>query len=235
MTDWTLVGGDPAPGDPVVVRQMAVAFDNTSIRAHDASGAITRLVGQVHAGQIWTGRAALAWVDQAQSLPPDLGKLAASYGEAAAALRTYAGALEGYQSAGRRIAEEAIAAHAELGRAQADVARAQSAASAAARAAAAAHGTRNRVLGEQRALPADADPSMHSSVAARVAQAHNAAQQADSAAAGASSALQTARRAESQADQRLSTARARADAVRYSAQDSGRQVEAALQIGRAHV
>lgn len=117
MTDWGLVGSDPAPGDVGAIRLAAQSFGTISSNAQTASGQVSQLVGQVHSGGYWTGKAATAWADTARNLPPDLDKLAVSYGEAASALNTYAETLAVHQARAQQILTDAALANVELTRA----------------------------------------------------------------------------------------------------------------------
>lgn len=234
MTDWTLVGGDPAPGDVGLVGEAAGAFDRMALRAGEASEALTRLVGQIDSGEIWAGRAADTWVEQARQAPPDLDKVRTSFGEAANAIRTYAVELDGAQVAARRAADDAISADAALRQARADVARTQAAAGAAEQAAGGARSARDRAASDARSLPPDADPGTRAAADGRARSAESAVWSAEAGAAGAARELDAARAAERSAQERLDDARRRAELVRESAEESARRLESLLNEASHH-
>jgi uncharacterized protein YukE len=123
MTDWGLLGGNPAPGDPNGVRTVARDFGSVADDAEECHRQLTRIRDDWR-GAIWKGRAADAFRGSIDDLPEDLAKLFASYGIASDALKTYAGNLESAQDQARTALGRAEGAAAEKGRAEADERRA---------------------------------------------------------------------------------------------------------------
>lgn len=121
LTDWRIVGGDPAPGDAEAVGVAAAVFEGVAVRSAEASRALSGLVAEVDSGTMWIGSAAIAWADQAREIPKDLESLHRSYSEAGTALRAYAATLTIYQGFARRTLAEAVAADEAHGRAAAEV------------------------------------------------------------------------------------------------------------------
>ncbi len=120
--DWYLLNldGDPAPGDPLAIRDLARRFLTL---AHDADHAATSVRGTSGGDAVttWIGRSGDAFREEIGALPGDLGKVAASYGRAGRALTGYASVLIEAQAqseralvAGRRAAHQLTGARAEL-------------------------------------------------------------------------------------------------------------------------
>ena len=89
MSDWALVGGQPARGDSEGVHRLAASVDSTADAAFDAKVSLGR-VGAGMSSSLWEGAAATKFVSAFSPLGQDLGRMAESYGRAATALRTYA-------------------------------------------------------------------------------------------------------------------------------------------------
>ncbi|MGF7233338.1 MAG: putative T7SS-secreted protein, partial [Frankia sp.] len=120
--DWYLLDldGDPAPGDPFAIRDLARRF---LALAQDADRASTGVRGSAHGDAVtsWVGRSGDAFREEIGALPGQLDKVAASYGRAGHALTTYASALieaqaqsERALTAGRLAAHRLAGARAEL-------------------------------------------------------------------------------------------------------------------------
>lgn len=126
LTDWHLVGGDPAPGNAEAIGDAAAVFEGVAVRSAEASRALSSLVAEVDSGSMWLGTAAVAWADQARGIPKDLESLHRSYSEAGAALRAFGATLEIYQGFARRTLAEAVEADEAHRRAAAEVAACES-------------------------------------------------------------------------------------------------------------
>lgn len=97
MSDWDLIGGDPAPGDPGLIRLLAGDLATTATGAQDARVALSSIGGEVVASG-WKGEAAEKFEQAFTPIAPDLGAMAESYDRAADALRTYATELNEIQA-----------------------------------------------------------------------------------------------------------------------------------------
>lgn len=97
MTDWDILDGNPAPGDPTEVRRMARLLHSGSELACDA---LTTLddVGLCVGESGWEGVSADRFLSAFATLGPDLRKLVDSFDGVGGALDTYAHTLEDLQS-----------------------------------------------------------------------------------------------------------------------------------------
>jgi uncharacterized protein YukE len=89
MSDWGLVGGEPAAGDPNGIRTLCGVVDRAGDAAHDAQMGLQNVGGSI-AGSIWEGDAADKFAIAFDGLAPDLGLMASSYYRLSEALREYA-------------------------------------------------------------------------------------------------------------------------------------------------
>jgi uncharacterized protein YukE len=116
---WSLVGGNPTPGDPDAVTRIASDFEDVSSDAAECQRQLTRIRDDWESA-IWRGDAADAFRRNIDELPNDLGKLTASYRLAGGALRRYAGDLRSAQEQARTALRKAEAADADRSRASSD-------------------------------------------------------------------------------------------------------------------
>jgi WXG100 family type VII secretion target len=108
---WTDVGGDPAPGDPDEIRNVANRFDNVSDTSDGVAKRLRAIAEQLTAA-VWEGEAADSFARTVHEVLPDLDKMTCSYENASYALRSYADSVADAQDIARRAkadAENAIA------------------------------------------------------------------------------------------------------------------------------
>ncbi len=98
--DWSLVGGNPAPGNPTLIRDLAGMIATAASDAYEAQASLDGIAADLGATG-WEGEAARAFDGAFSPLPGDLGLMAASYDGAARALSVYADRLEAIQAAAR--------------------------------------------------------------------------------------------------------------------------------------
>ena len=99
--DWSLVRGNPAPGNPTLIRDLAGMIATAASDAYDAQASLDGIAADLGATG-WEGDAARAFDEAFSPLPGDLGLMAASYDGAARALSVYADRLEAIQAAARQ-------------------------------------------------------------------------------------------------------------------------------------
>jgi len=105
--DWSLVGGDPAPGSVPEVNAVAGTF----VTLRDTVGSVsTELARARGASAGWKGRAAEEFRSSIDELPGDLRQVGGSFGSAVTALRRYANELAAAQQAAARTVHVAAAA-----------------------------------------------------------------------------------------------------------------------------
>ena len=93
--DWSpLRDGDPVPGDPATIRELANHLLGVAESIRGENGRMASL----DAGEIWDSDAAVTFVELQEKLPPDLDKAATRYEGVANALFTWETALGGAQS-----------------------------------------------------------------------------------------------------------------------------------------
>lgn len=126
MTDWTPVGGDPAPGDPEAIRAVARLWGGTGTLTTDQA---SQLHGRASSlPTVWRdGDDATAYEALLQGPVPMLDALAAAHAASAAALLTYAQQLERAQQQALTVLATATAAVAALAVTRARVATHQAA------------------------------------------------------------------------------------------------------------
>jgi hypothetical protein len=93
VSDWDLIGGDPAPGDPFAVRVIARGLDKSAREAYEASRALGTIGGDL-VGCRWDGNAANQFREDLDPVPADLARMAGSYDRVARALHTHAHELD---------------------------------------------------------------------------------------------------------------------------------------------
>jgi hypothetical protein len=100
MPSWT--PQQPGLGDPEGLRLLALEFESTAEVAELAEARMRRVCAATDGDQ-WKGKAATAFRDRIGPLPGHLGKLAASYLDAASGVRAYAEAVEFIDSRARSV------------------------------------------------------------------------------------------------------------------------------------
>ncbi|MGF7237542.1 MAG: WXG100 family type VII secretion target [Frankia sp.] len=118
--------GDPTPGDPFGIRELARRFLSLAADATDASGRVRAAAGSDAVGS-WVGDAGDAYREQIGALPGDLDKLSTSYGIAGRALTSYAASLDGAQDQADRALSSGREARGRLTSAQTALSTARSA------------------------------------------------------------------------------------------------------------
>ncbi|MGZ4531126.1 MAG: hypothetical protein ACXVXP_02110 [Mycobacteriaceae bacterium] len=127
MSDWDVIGGDPAPGSPDTVAAAAAVLSRVSSMASEARQALLGADGELDVSR-WRGTAADAFRQDVSTLPRDLGDVAISYEEASAALLAYERALQSAQLAAASIRAAATQAASDATHARAQQGRAEQAA-----------------------------------------------------------------------------------------------------------
>lgn len=117
MTDWSLVGGHPAPGSPEGVETVGAAFTRLAGLVDDVRQDLKQTGARSGVGG-WQGEAGDAFRKQISALPGELMSISVSYRQGAAAMRTYAVALRRQQVAASRAVGQAEEAAAEVARAE---------------------------------------------------------------------------------------------------------------------
>lgn len=128
--DWSVFGGNPAPGDPDAVRAIATQLRNLA----DGVDTQTRLLRSVggDSESIWVGPAANAFKPHVDKLPGQMDKLTQSYRDAGDALDGYWPDLRAAQQMAVQALFKAQSALQQIETAKAQVAAASNAASSAA-------------------------------------------------------------------------------------------------------
>jgi|GEM_PF-5126969 len=111
--DWSLLGGNPSPGDAGLIRKLATDFIDVAKGALDVSTGLGGPKGDL--ASVWSGGTAVNIVDEnIDAASDDLKKAFDSFSEAGTALRSHADALEALQSRALRLLEEAHAAQGQI-------------------------------------------------------------------------------------------------------------------------
>lgn len=97
MTDWSIFGGDPAPGSPEVFEGAAQAF-GPIVDAGQSSLDSLRAITQQAGSTAWLGNAAETFAKSVQMLPTDIGDLVEAHQTAVAALSDYSDTLRSLQA-----------------------------------------------------------------------------------------------------------------------------------------
>jgi hypothetical protein len=134
--DWWVLDlvGDPTPGDPFAVRDLARRFLGLAADADHAAGRVRSLAG-TEAVSRWVGESGDAYRDEIGDFPGQLAKLSASYGLAGQAVTAYAVSLDGAQVQADRALVAGREARARWGAAKVGLSAAEAAESSAALAA----------------------------------------------------------------------------------------------------
>ena len=96
MTNWNVVGGDPAPGSPEVFDAVAGRLASIA-NAGEIGSARVRTMAATTGTKGWSGDAAVAFGEAALTLPSDLEALKESCQSVIAAAKEYAASLCAYQ------------------------------------------------------------------------------------------------------------------------------------------
>lgn len=115
MSEWDLIGGNPAPGDPDHILDLGDSFREV---AKDAIAVKNRLSTTSRRGisSMWTGEGAEAFLAKLEELPEMSLKVFESFSTAGGAMRTFANELRHHQHRARLCldrAQQAVAARAD--------------------------------------------------------------------------------------------------------------------------
>ncbi|MBZ5734430.1 hypothetical protein K8Z61_07965 [Nocardioides sp. TRM66260-LWL] len=118
-TDWPEVFGfgDPTPGDPFVVREVARRWGTLAGEAEASERRLRGLLGD-DAALTWIGEAGDQFRTRSSELPGQLAKVADSYRQASQALLWWSERLDGHQTDADRALVQGRAAKADLDHAQ---------------------------------------------------------------------------------------------------------------------
>jgi hypothetical protein len=118
-SDWSVVDlpGDPVPGDPVVVKALAVSWSSLAEDAEWARGRVDALLAD-GAVTAWVGKAGEAFRTHSSDLPGQLDKASRSYRSASNALSVWSSDLDGCQGSADRGLALARQAHEDVVAAQ---------------------------------------------------------------------------------------------------------------------
>lgn len=214
--DWSVFGGNPAPGDPDTVRSIGSRLRDLADSV-EAQNRLLRSVGG-DSESVWVGPAANAFRPHLHKLPGQLDKLTTSYRDAADALDGYWPRLQAAQQLAVQAWHRAQAAQTQIHSAQARVASTSQAAGAAADA-------YNKAVTTAAAAP----PDPTGSTAAHVSSLQSAYQ-------AASNQLSSAHAALAAGNAALQAAHSMAESARTQARTSARQAAAVLhQAGNAGI
>jgi hypothetical protein len=109
MSDWSLINGDPAPGDPGTIRTQARKLDTTADSIREVSQALSRIArGSDDAA--WRGESADAMREVLDEFRYELQPVATSFDAVGGALGRYARDLEDLQNRARQALQRAQAA-----------------------------------------------------------------------------------------------------------------------------
>ena len=106
MTAWSILDGDPAPGDPRAVGRLARQFGRAAEDFREGRARLHRMISG-SAMPSWQGPAATAFAGGLEPLRDDLGSAAASFDEASAALTTFGRVLDTLQTRARGLLAQA--------------------------------------------------------------------------------------------------------------------------------
>jgi hypothetical protein len=231
MTDWGLLGGDPAPGRPDVIASVASTW--SAVANHgEAVTTVLRQTGSGIGAAWWMGEAADATAGRIAKIVPHLDLYVDAYATAASALQRYADTLVGLQAWGVQAAAQANEAGARLAQAHADAA-------AASRAVGVARGAldtarRANAVGSAKVALATLDPTAQAAALRDVSAAQQAAATASRRLDDASRSLASANASIKTWQAQLDGARRQADKIRDGVRDAARACSATLHAAATH-
>lgn len=225
MTDWTLVGGDPAPGDVAAIKTCAVRLRKSAKDAMVLKGALERI--QRNSEELrWHGEGGDAFRARLRDLPGFLGLLCDSHEELAAAFDQYAATLGGLQSWAAQLLQMATKAQSDgaAGRQHLDSANAALRDAATRRDSAHTEVTRAHAQWTSYAQTPGADPAQTAHLHQRWIDVQVVATRADSTLGRAREDVGRWQRSVADSDERLRIARAETEKMRGQSQDARRQL-----------
>jgi hypothetical protein len=125
VTDWSLLGGNPAPGSTDTFEALAEALQPIADLAQSTNDSL-RVMARQGGSSVWSGSAADAFAESVRVLPMDLGELGAAHRAAVGALCDYAGTLSYLQLQAAEALACAQSAETDIGSASASRAAAAS-------------------------------------------------------------------------------------------------------------
>lgn len=221
---WSLIGGDPAPGDTSAILLAATALRTVANLTDDIADAMQNDHSTLTSG-VWSGRSYQAYLADADKVLPQIKEARKSYTDAASALDTYRAVIETEQAYAR--AALAKAATAESDRAGAETRRAAAQDSANALYSNYQQAARD-VANLQRQLAATADPGVRAVLTNQLArvQAYGRQTWANHVDSGNEAARFAS--ASDEAERRLAEARADADRIRHAVDTAADRLVQAL-------
>lgn len=197
-TDWWVLdlSGDPVPGDPSTITQVARRWSQVADDADTARSQITSLLGD-QAVMAWAGKGGDAFRSHSSKLPGQLQKCSDSYRQAAQALSTWSGQLDAHQQTADRALALGRAARDDLQAAQSQLSNAQGNASSA-QSAVDGYTASSRQAAHDASVPAP-DPAQVRAAVNRASAAHQAVSSAQHAVGDAQARLDAAKRLAAQA------------------------------------
>ena len=124
MSDWDVIGGDPAPGSPDSIAAAEAVLSKVSSMASEARQSLLSAAGDLDVSR-WRGTAADVFRRDISALPTELADVVVSYEEASAALSAYRRALQSAQQEAAGVRAAATQAAADASQASAQQAQAQ--------------------------------------------------------------------------------------------------------------
>lgn len=85
MTDWSILGGNPAPGTPETFDAVAGVL-GPIVEASEGSSTTIHTIAQQAGSLVWSGVAADAFAESVRAIPIDLAELATAHQTAVRAL-----------------------------------------------------------------------------------------------------------------------------------------------------
>lgn len=107
MTDWSILGGDPAPGDADAFESVANALRPIIEIGQSSADSIRSMASQA-SSDLWSGIAASAFAESVHAIPSDLADLAVAHQTAVRALEDYAATLRSLQQQATQVLSTAL-------------------------------------------------------------------------------------------------------------------------------
>jgi uncharacterized protein YukE len=113
VTDWSILGGNPAPGSPDAFEAIAQALAPLVDHA-ESSGESIRAMAQQAGSSLWLGTAAQAFAESVHVIPTDLDNLVTAHQTAIFALNDYADTLSTQQQQASQVLAAALSAQSDI-------------------------------------------------------------------------------------------------------------------------
>jgi hypothetical protein len=118
VTDWSILGGDPAPGGADTFEFVANALGPITEIGQSSADFIRSMAGQA-GSNLWSGIAASAFGESVHAMPRDLGDLVVAHQTAMRSLTDYAATLRSLQQQAAQVLSNALSAQRSADSAQA--------------------------------------------------------------------------------------------------------------------